>query len=170
VISSAHESTNSQNRPTPQRIPKTIVFVDGRKKVTSVASYLKKIIVEKGYPVQLTHQTIGIYTSNVPKYDQDKLYDIFREKGSSIRIGVATTALGMGMNIPDISIVVQWDIPVTNNLGDLWQRFGRAARGPGEKGIAILFAPYWAFDSLGYSEEKQTAQPVQIKIAKLDKR
>jgi superfamily II DNA helicase RecQ len=156
VISSAHESesTSSQNRPrpTPQRIPKTIVFVDGRKKVTSVASYLKDVLVKKGYPVQLAHQTIGIYTSNVPKYDQDKLYDIFREKESSIRIVVATTALGMGMNIPDISIVIQWDIPVKNDLGDLWQRFGRAARGPGEKGIAILFAPYWAFDSLGYSE------------------
>jgi superfamily II DNA helicase RecQ len=151
VISSAHEST-SNNRPTPRRIPKTIVFVDGRRKVTSVAKYLKEVLVKKGYSVQLTHQTIGIYTSNVPKYDQDKLYDTFCEQESSIRIVVATTALGMGMNILDIPIVVQWDIPVTGDLGDLWQRFGRAARGPGQKGIAILFAPYWAFDSLGYSD------------------
>jgi superfamily II DNA helicase RecQ len=162
--SSVHKSTNSQDKPTPQHIPKTIVFVDSKKKVISVASYLKSVLVKKGYRIQLTHQTIGIYTSNVPKYDQDKLYDIFREEDSSIRIVVATTALGMGMNILDIPIVVQWDIPVTDDLGDLWQRFGRAARGPGQKGTAILFAPYWAFDSLGYSEEKQTdavdAQPV----------
>jgi hypothetical protein len=49
VISSVCEFTGSQNRPTPQQIPKTIVFVDGRKKVAVVAKSLKECLIKKGY-------------------------------------------------------------------------------------------------------------------------
>jgi superfamily II DNA/RNA helicase len=41
-----------------------------------------------------------------------------------------------GMDISNIKIVVQWKAP--SDLSTLWQRFGRAARGVGEEGVAIL--------------------------------
>jgi superfamily II DNA helicase RecQ len=160
VLASA--SKDSQNvKPTPQQIPKTIVFVDGRTKVAAVANYLKRCLLEKGYTAQLAHQTVSVYTSNVPKYDQDRLYSMFCSEQSSIRIVVATTALGMGMDIPDVDMVVQWNIPLTNDIGDLWQRFGRAARGQGRRGIAVFFAPYWAFNCLGYGDKEQTTTSTQ---------
>jgi len=159
---SASASGDSQNaKSTPRQISKTIVFVDGRRKVAAVANYLKNCLLEKDYTAQLAHQTIGVYTSNVPKYDQDKLYSMFRSEQSSIRIVVATTALGMGMDIPDVDMVVQWNIPLTNDIGDLWQRFGRAARGQGRRGIAVFFAPYWTFNHLGYDDKKQAKTSTQ---------
>ena len=42
-----------------------------------------------------------------------------------------------GMDLPDIKIVIQWK--VTCDLCTLWQRFGRAARGPDQEVTAILF-------------------------------
>ncbi len=69
---------------------------------------------------------------------------------------VATTALEMSMNIPDVDRIVQWDFPLKDDIGDLWQRFGRVARDEGKRGIAIFFASYWAFNELGYCEKKPT--------------
>ena len=116
-------------KPTPQLIPKSIVFLDGRKQIADAAKYLKECLVQKGYSPKLAHQTIGVYTAHVPKSDQDRLYSTFCSEQSSIQIMIATTALGMGMDIQDMHIVVQWNFPVTNDIGDLWQRFGCAARG-----------------------------------------
>ncbi|KAF8985860.1 hypothetical protein BDQ17DRAFT_1259965, partial [Cyathus striatus] len=41
-----------------------------------------------------------------------------------------------GMDLPDIKLVVQWK--ATCGLCALWQRFGRAARGEGQDGTAVL--------------------------------
>jgi len=56
----------------------------------------------------------------------------------------------MGIDIPDIETVIQWDIPTSSDVKDLWQRIGRAVRKPGLFGSAVLFVPYWMFDRLGY--------------------
>ena len=56
----------------------------------------------------------------------------------------------MGMDIPDVNRVVQWNFLITDNVGDLWQRFGYTARGHNKTGVAIFFVPYWAFNQLGY--------------------
>jgi len=32
---------------------------------------------------------------------------------------VAMTAFGMGINIPDVNRVVQWNFPIIDNVGDL---------------------------------------------------
>lgn len=58
------------------------------------------------------------------------------------------------MDIPDIAIVVQWK--ATCKLTELWQRWGRAARAPGESGVAILFAEKDLFDDA--REEKRNRQ------------
>src|SRR5438045_8745358 len=118
----------------------------------------RSVLFQKGYLPKLAHQTISVYTAHVPKSDQDILYSTFCSEQSSIWIMIATTALGMGMDIQDVHIVVLWNFPVTNDIGDLWQRFGHAARGQDKKGIAIFFVPHWAFDRLGYYNEEQSAK------------
>lgn len=44
--------------------------------------------------------------------------------------------MSQGCNIPDIDIVVQWKLPST--VSSFVQRAGRAARGPGRTGLAVL--------------------------------
>lgn len=45
----------------------------------------------------------------------------------------------MGVDIPDIDVVIQWDISENLTLVMLWQRFGRAGRDPGLNALAIVF-------------------------------
>ncbi|KAF8546025.1 hypothetical protein OG21DRAFT_1395219, partial [Imleria badia] len=54
-------------------------------------------------------------------------------------------SFGMGMDMPDIAIVIQWR--VTCQLIQLWQRWGRTARAREQTGTAILFAEKDLFDN-----------------------
>jgi hypothetical protein len=54
------------------------------------------------------------------------------------RVVLATDAMGMGLNIPDIKQVVQFGAP--KSIESLCQRFGRCARGEGTTGEAFLIA------------------------------
>ncbi|KAF9003896.1 hypothetical protein BDQ17DRAFT_1477865 [Cyathus striatus] len=64
----------------------------------------------------------------------------------------ATDAFGMGMDLPDIMLVVQWK--ATCGLCALWQWFGHAARGPGQDGTALLIVE--KKDTSEGREEKET--------------
>ncbi|KAJ7903120.1 hypothetical protein B0H13DRAFT_1480690, partial [Mycena leptocephala] len=61
-----------------------------------------------------------------------------------VRILVCTDAAGMGIDISDIEFVVQWKIP--KNLSSWVQRAGRAARGRGTTGMAIMLVERSAFE------------------------
>ena len=61
------------------------------------------------------------------------------------------------MDLPDIEIVVQWK--ATCDLLSLWQRFGRAARGQGKTGTAILLV-----------EKKDTDENRALKAEKAEKK
>ncbi|KAJ7625926.1 hypothetical protein FB45DRAFT_1005199 [Roridomyces roridus] len=54
-------------------------------------------------------------------------------------------AAGMGCDIPDIALVVQWKLP--QNLSSWVQRAGRAARGPGKEGLAVMIVEKSAFET-----------------------
>ena len=116
--------------------------MNDRTKIASVINYLKKWFLEKDYTAQLAHQTVDVYTFNVSKYDQDKLYSMFHSEQSSIQIVVIMTALEMSMDISDVDMIVQWNISLTNDIDDLWQRFDCAARDQNRREIAIFFISY----------------------------
>ena len=61
------------------------------------------------------------------------------------------------MDLPDIKIVVQWK--ATCDLLSLWQRFGRAGRGEGQTGTAILLV-----------EKKDTDENRALRAEKAEKR
>lgn len=53
-----------------------------------------------------------------------------------LNVLIATSAFGMGMNIPDIRLIIHWSIPA--NIEDYYQQIGRAGR-DGRTSKAILF-------------------------------
>ncbi|KAH6879607.1 hypothetical protein BKA70DRAFT_1447887 [Coprinopsis sp. MPI-PUGE-AT-0042] len=61
-----------------------------------------------------------------------------------------TDAFGMGMDLPDVKVVVQYR--ATCDMCTLWQRFGRAARGEGVDGIGVLL-----IEKKNTSEEREAA-------------
>lgn len=168
----------------PQLIPKTIVFVDSMNGVDKCADTLRDWLIQlsnwehdekidgkpgegqardrycKGGPNSAfdVFNIIETFTSHVSKYDQDNRYEQFRKEGSEIRIMVATTSLGTGINIPDVEVVVIWKFPLEKKPAEAWQRAGRGGRGKNRKSRVYFFFPYWAFDSEG--KDPFDAQPL----------
>ncbi|KAF8218135.1 P-loop containing nucleoside triphosphate hydrolase protein, partial [Mycena galopus ATCC 62051] len=82
-------------------------------------------------------------------------------KAGVIRVLVCTDAAGMGCDIPDVELVVQWKVP--QNLSSWVQRAGRAARGPGTSGMAVMLVEKSAFEisPLGVDTVTSTSQPAR---------
>lgn len=141
----------------PSSIPKTIVFVDGRRSVHEAAAWAMDELqqLSSEYSTDLSadescvFNVVRIFTAHVAQYDRDLAYHEFLKPHSKIRIMFATTSLGMGINIPDVARVVTWKIPITVSLGDLWQRLGRGGRGAGLTSKAYVMLPYYLFDTEG---------------------
>ncbi|KAN0072965.1 hypothetical protein V8E54_009079 [Elaphomyces granulatus] len=56
------------------------------------------------------------FTAHVSLYDRDIRYNEFKMPSSLIRIMLATTSLGMGINISDVDGVVLWKFPIGKGL------------------------------------------------------
>lgn len=153
----AEECARSQRYAcTPQRIPKTIIFVDGVVLIETVAGFLRVWLRNLGFSLADAQQAVSTYSSHTSTYDQDEIIAEFEKEESKIRVLCATSAVGMGMDIIDIAVGVQWDLPLDQEVSDLWQRWGRVARGHDRTGLAVLFAPYYCFDRMG---KRVTAAP-----------
>lgn len=70
-----------------------------------------------------------------------------------------------GCNIHDIEIVVQWKTPC--DLSSWVQRAGRAARGPGRQGLAVMIVEKSAFEVI---EEKLNPSDQQSSVSAVGQR
>jgi hypothetical protein len=141
-------------RCSPRRIPKTIVFVDGISKIETVVELMRQWLQELGYSPEDTRDVVCSYSSHTSRFDQDAIIDEFEKPDSNLRIIVATSAIGMGMELGEVKLVVQFGLPLGQGIDELWQRFGRLARVEGSTGVGVLFAPYWLFDCMGRFPQK----------------
>lgn len=68
---------------------------------------------------------------------KDEVLHSFSKKESVLRLVIATTAFGMGIDCPNIRKVIHWGVPST--LEEYVQETGRAGR-DGEPSMAVLYA------------------------------
>ncbi|KAE9401327.1 P-loop containing nucleoside triphosphate hydrolase protein [Gymnopus androsaceus JB14] len=69
-----------------------------------------------------------------------------------VRVLICTDAAGMGCNLPNVDLVVQWKLPGT--ISSFVQRAGRAARAPNHRGLAVLLVEKSAYaEELGALQE-----------------
>ncbi|KAI0073322.1 P-loop containing nucleoside triphosphate hydrolase protein [Panus rudis PR-1116 ss-1] len=103
---------------TPSDIPKTIIFANDRNDVERIWRYLTRKL-----PSDM-RATVAFYHSFLSR--RTKKIFMRRFVSGSLRILVATEAVGMGADIPDIELVIQFGAPLSL---DIWvQRAGRAGR------------------------------------------
>ncbi|KAJ7026664.1 P-loop containing nucleoside triphosphate hydrolase protein [Mycena alexandri] len=120
---------------TKEDIKKTFIYADNIATGVKIIDHLMSLL-----PPELQHVVQGYdapfrpYNAALSKEYRRKAMQLFKE--GTIRILVCTDAAGMGCNIPDIDVVVQWKLPASMSL--FVQRAGRAAQASGRTGLAIL--------------------------------
>ncbi|KAE8181595.1 hypothetical protein CF336_g8865, partial [Tilletia laevis] len=134
AASSFHDLlTILQPRDGSNVLPKTIIYVNSRSKATMAAELLRQHL-----PESLRDQ-VASFTAMDSAYEKRKTMAGLRS--GSIRVVFATEALGMGIDLPDVDMIIQWELP--KDFRGLVQHFGRGARGPGSRAAALLLCPDW---------------------------
>ncbi len=154
-IVSAHtrqetEQAGSGSRACCRTIPKTVVYIDSIKLVEAAVHVLVKKLIQAGSSKTSAFNAIEAYHSELAEFDKRSIAAEFAKpdvedvlKSPRHRIIVATDAMGMGIDNPDIRRVVQWK--QSPSMCALWQRAGRAARGRAICGEFVWFVESWCF-------------------------
>src|SRR5579871_4865174 len=153
-----HEVVQAKSRQELSVLPKTVIFANSRKKVHIVCDYLRNCLLKSklhGYTEKQVRDAVTTLTSHTADLDRQWRLTEFMKEDSQIRVLVATTSFGMGMDVPDVEVIVQYEVikQDTSVVGgssvlivcDLLQRIGRAARGRNRKARAYICIndSYW---------------------------
>ena len=107
-----------------------IVYVRNRKHTGEIAGWL----LQEGI-------SSTSYHAGLSAYDKDKAQQQWKNyspsSGQGIRVMVATNAFGMGIDKPDVRLVIHWDLPDT--LEAYFQEAGRAGRDEKEAYAVLLY-------------------------------
>jgi ATP-dependent RNA helicase DeaD len=116
-------------------------------KTKSGAAELAEQLIARGYPAEALHGDL----------DQNVRETVLRRfRNGDIRILIGTDVVARGMDIPDVSHVVNYDLPLKGE--DYVHRIGRTGRA-GRKGIAVaLVTPQelWQLETI----QRYTNQPI----------
>ncbi len=106
---------------------KGIVYCNSRNEVTSVARRLRR---ELGNDVMFYH-------AKMPNADRLEVERLFRE--GRLRVVIATSAFGEGIDLPDVADVVLYHLNF--DFGEFNQQAGRAGRDGSAASIHLLYGP-----------------------------
>ncbi|THV02115.1 P-loop containing nucleoside triphosphate hydrolase protein, partial [Dendrothele bispora CBS 962.96] len=118
-------------------IKKTFIYADNISTGVEIAAHLESLLPDTLQYTGLIRPYNAAYSQKYRKAAMKQ----FRE--GQIRVLVCTDAAGMGCNIPDIDVIVQWKLPDT--MSNFVQRAGRAARDRNRQGLAVLLVEKSAY-------------------------
>ncbi|XP_052268643.1 ATP-dependent DNA helicase RecQ-like [Dreissena polymorpha] len=104
----------------------------------------------------LQNRRVEMFHANTDKDSKDRIMEQFIKEDGNIQVLISTVAFGMGINIPDVSIVVHWGLPATSL--SYWQEVGRCAR-DGRKGYAVC---YGFKRSISKCEEEEMKECIKL--------
>ena len=106
---------------------KSVIFTPTIKKGAVIAEGLRSLDLE-----------VPVFHSKLLPKDRDFLQARFDGRlQPSLDVLISTSAFGMGIDIPNIRLVIHWQHPAS--IEDYLQEFGRAGR-DGKPALAVLFA------------------------------
>ncbi|CAG2188966.1 unnamed protein product [Mytilus edulis] len=119
--------------------PKTIIYCRNIKACSQIyALFLDKLGTDHSYCGQPSSKNCLFAMFHHATMDKNKknILDNFFKSDSKTRIVIATTAFGMGINVPDIRYVIHWGAP--RSLNGFMQESGRAGR-DGNAAFSIVY-------------------------------
>jgi len=142
---------------------KGIIYCVTIKNAKKVYQYLKSI-----------KMNVGIYHGMLDSKEKELMQSGF--SNNDIKIMVCTNAFGMGIDVPDIRYVVEYDMP--HNLEDFAQQIGRASRdGNYAEGIVLFnttdiktanyFIEHLDVKEKSYEEQMKIKKDKYIKLDKM---
>lgn len=89
-----------------------------------------------GYPNLSGFRIVDMFTAVLTTEKKEEVLESFAKNGGKLRLVIATTAFGMGIDCSDIRRIVHWGMPST--LEEYVQETGRSGR-DGESSVAVLY-------------------------------
>ncbi|KIJ35148.1 hypothetical protein M422DRAFT_181151 [Sphaerobolus stellatus SS14] len=136
---------------------KFLIFFNSRKEAEAAAEYLWK-----KFGLDLRKHVLWFHSVITEGYRSEKIKSFAKSQGGEDGVWglMCTDAAGMGLDIKDITLVVQWRVPMS--LCTLMQRFGRGARDLALTALCILLAEPSVFTSFKEkSAERKLATEVK---------
>lgn len=117
-------------------LQKTIIFTDTVDPSIDIAALLAQHLPERFGRMRNT--AVAAYYGDLGAETKAKVLKDFTT--GRTRIVVCTDAFGLGVDIPDITRCVQWQVTDKLNVARLCQRIGRCVRAKDLEGVAIVYA------------------------------
>ncbi|MGI9542693.1 MAG: RecQ family ATP-dependent DNA helicase [Cyclobacteriaceae bacterium] len=144
-----------------QRVPGSgLIYLRSRKRTEEIALWLRK------HGIQAAHYHAGMSAKNRALVQEKWISD-------QLRVMVATNAFGMGIDKPDVRVVIHLDLP--DHLEAYYQEAGRAGRDDKQAFAIILYHPNdlgllkqrkeWEYPSLDYLKQVYQSLANYYKIA-----
>ncbi|XP_052249596.1 ATP-dependent helicase wrn-1-like [Dreissena polymorpha] len=126
-----------QQFQTTPTLVKTIIFCKSYRCVYQVWSWLVIQLGDTSYDGEhrSCNRVVEMFTSSTTDATKGRILNDFR--AGRVRVVVATVAFGLGIDIPDVRLVVHWGAP--RSILAYWQEICRAGR-DGDPALAVVFA------------------------------
>ena len=83
------------------------------------------------------NRIVEMFHASTDEESNERIMESFICPSGQLKLLISTVAFGMGVNIPDVDLVLHWGIPPSSL--SYWQEIGRCAR-DGRDGYAICYA------------------------------
>lgn len=112
-----------------EQSPKTVVYCRNLRVCETLYMWIMEELGERAYvrgEETTSARMVEMYHSRTDSESMDRILTNFKKPDSNVRIICATVAFGLGVDIPDIEVVVNWGVPQSTMT--FWQEIGRCGR------------------------------------------
>ena len=132
-----------------EKFPKTVLFCRTLLECGEIYGRLKRQLGENiteppGLPNIIEFRLINLFTAATTPEMREMVLAEFCKTETILRLVIATSAFGLGVDCPDITRIINWGAP--NTIEELVQQTGRAGR-DGREADAILYCRKGRFTS-----------------------